>query len=439
MKNATMIVFLSAVGSIFAQSEIAAEDASPAKCEVAEARVQDMIDAYLADRGWVSGANAKDGRMFFVSTGTAVIQAPREKPASYIDSRVNAFNKAMLDAKKNMAEFLSVSIASETVRSYREGEFSKNDESDDGDADSVARKVKALVKAKLDNALRAEGIDPDAADRAVAERKAKELLATEEYRKLVSTAARANVVGMQAVCTFEGAPADDKGEIGVVAIWSPKLQAMASSIVTGIPVAKSESKKKPVVEQISTDAGALLSTFGVQQKIDQFGDLVLVGFGQAGGVSESKMAAKGAEGKAKANALAALREFAGENVAVATDMLNAESTEEFAKAADEYQDLSAFSERIRATASGLKIDGVTVIKNWRCKHPFTGTTVYGCIVAWAPKQSAAAKRIKNAMENPSAAANGVVPPAVKSSVKTVAEPSASSYRASGQSGDSDAF
>lgn len=426
---------LSVVGAVYAQAPAAsAEETVQDKCTVEEKGVQDMIDEFLAAKGWVAGENVQGNKKFFVATGTGVIQAPRSKPASYINSRVNAFNKAMLEAKKNMVEFLGVSIESETEKSYQEGDFSSPEEAKakGEDTNSIAYKLKALVHAKLDKALRSEGVDPDAANKEAAAQAAKKLLASEQYKKMVRTAAQAQVVGLQAICTFEGTPSNDKGEIGVVAIWSPKLQEMAASIITGAPVAKGKAKR-PIRDQIATDPGALLSTFGVQQKIDEAGDLVLVGFGQAGGVSESKMAAKGAQGKAKANALAAIREFAGENVAVATDMLSAESTEEFENAAEEYQDQSAFSEKIKATAAKMNIAGISVVKNWKFKHPLTGTTVYGCVCAWAPKQAASAKQMKATMANPTASAGASTPS------RPAAKPTASSYGAGGQTGDDDAF
>ncbi len=434
MKKAIVCaVGIAIFGGVYAQEPASAEETIQDKCTVEEKSVQDMIDEYLAAKGWVAGENTKAGKKFFVATGTGVIQAPRSKPASYVGSRVNAFNKAMLEAKKNMVEYLGIAIESETERSYTEGDFNagKEDASDAEDPNSLSYKVKSLIHAKLDKALREEGVDPDAANKEAAAKAAKKLLASEQYSKMVRTAAQAQVVGLQAVCTFEGSPASDKGEIGVVAIWSPKLQQMATSIATGTPVAKAKAKA-PIRQQIATDPGALLSTFGVQQKIDEAGDLVLVGFGQAGGVSESKMAAKGAQGKAKANAIAAIREFAGENVAVATDMLSAESTEEFENAAEEYQDQSAFSEKIKAVAGKMNISGVAVLHNWKCKHPLTGTTVYGCICTWAPKQAASANAIKRSIANPMAAAP--IP-----SPKPAAKPTASAYGAGGQSGDEDAF
>lgn len=431
---------------------VAPEEQVQEKQAIAEKSVQDMMDEYLSSKGWSGGLNEKAGKKFFVAMGTGVIQAPRAG-ANYIGSRMNAFNKAMLEAKKTMVEYMGTEIESETLRSYQEGEFPTPEAlKEKEDSSSICGKVKALLRAKLDSALRKEGVDPYAEDKAKAAEAAKKLLASEQYSKFIKTAANAYVLGLQAVCTFEGVPADDKGEIGVVAIWSPKLQEMATSIMTGVPVAK-VAAKKPIVEQIAKDPGALLSTFGVQQKIDEHGDLVLVAFGQAGGVSESKMAAKGAQGKAKAQALALIREFAGEQVSVATDALNAESTEEFEKAAEEYKDTSAYSEKVKAVAAKIDMAGVSVVRNWSAKHPLNGRKVYGCVCAWAPKQASLAKELRATMSATprQPIAGGASAPAAAQAKDASAEvlrpqaarpapkASAKSLGSAGQSGDEDAF
>lgn len=436
------------LGQESAPAQAAPEDTVPEKCTVQEKTVQDMIDEYLASKRWSGGLNDKDGKRFFIATGTAVVQAPRDS-ANYISSRVNAFNKAMLEAKKTMVEYLGVEIQSETLRSYQEGEFPSPEAIKESEnAGSIMGKVKALLRAKLDNALRGEGIDPYAEDKAKAAEAAKKMLATEQFSKIVKSSAEAYVIGLQANCTFEGTPANDKGEIGVVAIWSYKLQEMATTIVTGMPVAKVKAKK-PIIDQIAKDPSLLIGTFGVQQKIDEHGDLILVSFGQAGGVSESKMAAKGAQGKAKTQAMAMIREFAGEQVAVATDALNAESTTEFEKAAEEYKDTSAYSEKIRATADKMAIAGISVVKNWSAKHPINGRTVYGCVCAWAPKQASLAKFLKKTMaetprqpvvggaEMPAKPVTAQPAPAFKQA--PAPKGSATSFGAKGQSADDDAF
>lgn len=455
------IAAASAVGILFAEGTNAVSAAAAStipeeqhqeKQAIAEKTVQDMIDEYLSSKGWSGGLNEKAEKKFFVATGTGVIQAPREG-ANYIGSRMNAFNKAMLEAKKTMVEYMGTEIESETLRSYQEGEFPSHEAlKEKEDSNSICGKVKALLRAKLDTALRKEGVDPYAEDKAKAAEAAKKLLATEQYSKFIKTAANAYVLGLQAVCTFEGVPANDKGEIGVVAIWSPKLQEMATSIMTGVPIAK-VAAKKPISEQIAKDPGALLSTFGVQQKIDEHGDLILVSFGQAGGVSESKMAAKGAQGKAKAQALALIREFAGEQVSVAADALNAESTEEFEKAAEEYRDTSAYAEKIKAVAAKIDMAGVSVVRNWSAKHPLNGRMVYGCVCAWAPKQASLAKELRATMSaTPRKPVAGGASAPVTTQVKNVptavlqsqaAKPapkaSAKSLDSAGQSGDDDAF
>ena len=80
-----------------------------------------MMDEFISSKGWVEGINTKaDGSKFFIAKGSGVIQAPKNSQA-YIDSRVNAFNKAMLEAKKAMVEYLGVDIATETAKEYAEG------------------------------------------------------------------------------------------------------------------------------------------------------------------------------------------------------------------------------------------------------------------------------------------------------------------------------
>ncbi|MBR5591831.1 MAG: hypothetical protein IKW38_04765 [Kiritimatiellae bacterium] len=446
--------------NVVASEAIAPEETVVETCQVQDKDVQEMIDAYLAEKGWSGGYNTKkNGDVFFIAQGSAVVQAP-VNGANYIGSRMNAFNKAMLDAKKQMVEYLGTEIASATVRSYQEGEFPSPDAvKESEDSTSICGKVKALLRAKLDAALRSEGIDPYAAGAESADA-AKKLLASEQFSKTVKSCAEGYVIGLQAIYTCEGGASGDKAEIGVVALWSEKLQQMATSVMTGQPVAGVAAKKK-VIEQIAKDPGALLSTFGVQQKIDEAGDLVLVSFAQAGGVSESKMAAKGAQGKAKTQAMALLREFAGEQVAVATDMLNAESTEEFEDATEVYQDTSAYAEKVKAVAEKIDMAGISVIRTWKAKHPLNGRTVYGCICAWSPKQANLATGLKKRMadtprrpvvkaepapEKAKAASattnNAPAAPAKAPAAKKVKEqpkPTAANYNAGGISGDEDAF
>lgn len=412
-------------------SQPSPEDAVGNEAAVEEKSVQDIVNEYLEAKGWNEGENSKkDGSRFYVAVGYGAIQAPIDS-RSYSDSRVNAYNKAMLDAKAKMAEYLEISIRTETEHDYAEGGFGGN-EATETDETSLTSKLKRLIHAKIDDALREEGIDPDAADRAARERIAKKQLNSDFYKKVISTAAKAEIMGMQVACSFEGVPSGKKGEIGVVAIWSDKLQSMAMSIGRGGKL-PSGVGKRPVKEQIPADKKVLLSTFGVQQKIDENGNLVLVAFGQAGAVSDSLQSANAARNKAKMQAMAAIREFAGESVAVTADAVNAENVEEFANAAEEYEDVSAYSQKIKAVAESLKISGIATIKSWDCKHPLTGSTVYGVVCAWSPDSAARAQSMKRSMDAAAAGVGGAA-----SLQQPVANPNGH-LQGQGADADEDAF
>lgn len=413
--------------------ESSPEDAVANEAAVERKSVQDVVDEYLSSKGITEGENAKkDGSAYYVAVGYGVIQAPLDS-RGYADSRINAYNKAMLDAKAKMAEYLEIAIRTETEHDYAEGNVGGNEEAE-RDETSIGAKLKRLVVAKIDDALRAEGLDPDAADRAARERVAKKQLNSDLYRKAISTAARAEITGMQVMCSFEGVPSGKKGQIGVVAVWSPKLQAMARSLSHGgrLP---SGVGKRPIKDQIPADKEVLLSTFGVQQKIDENGHLVLVGFGQAGAATDSPQSANAARNKAKMQAMAAIREFAGESVAVATDAVNAESVEEFENAAESYEDVSAYRQKVEAVAESLRISGIATVKNWECRHPLTGKTVYGAVCSWSPDSAARAQSMKRSMD---AAAGPGAPAPVRRPPVPAANPNGTMMNR-GSDADDDAF
>ncbi len=484
-KELTMNISRIILATVVAASIVCAthaQDASPestiAEGGVAESMsVRDMIDNYLQGKGWTEGENQKASGSFFVSVGIGEIQAPLDH-RNYIGSRVIAYDKAMLYAKEKMVEYLGLAISTETELSYTQGDLdaatarddpskvklyakeqmtkqlgkaisTQTEQSDtEGDigaatarmavskATSLMDKCHKLFKAKLDGAIRQElsnaGVDPDAEDKAAAAKAAKKLLASEQYRKMTRSLARAQVTGMQVCCTFESVPAGKKGQIGVVAIWSPKLQAMAESMSTGGKLPTGVGKAS-ISEQVPADKTTLLSTFGVQQKINENGKLVLVSFGQAAAVTDSSMSAEAAYEKAKLNALEGLRAFAGETVAVANDMTKAESFEEFERAAAEYEDLSSYRKKIRAVADKMNIAGVTTVKRWECVHPLAKRKAYGVVLAWSPEQAENARRLRSQMESVRASGGA-----------SVAEPAptpnySGSFGNAGASADEDAF
>jgi hypothetical protein len=406
---------------------------------------QSMIDDFLKSKKWSEGENTKGkGEKFFVSCGVGVIQAPRAD-RNYAASRVAAYNKAMLDAKKQMVEFLGIAIQTETEKTYKEGDFpipaeNKAKTADESDT-SILGKVKMLVHAKLDAALKRNGVEPQKASKEEVAKVLSKELNSESYKKMISSVANSYVVGMQVCNSFEFTPSNKKGEVGVVAIWSPKLQQMAESMFTGGKM-PTGLPKASIAEQVPTDPVVLLTTFGVQQKLDENGNLVLVSFGQEGAITDSPTSANAAVSKAQMNAQASIREFAGESVAVAKDMLNSETAKEFEDKTESYQNNSAFQEKVKATAAQMKISGIATLKKWKVKHPISEAYVYGVICTWSPQSAAYANELSDKMNSaprPGSVQQPQATQAAKPEKSKEEDLKKKSFQGAGQSADSDAF
>ena len=417
----------------------------------AAADATQKLQAFLDSKGWVEGCNAKsDGSTFIVAMGVGTIAAPQGSP-SYIASRSRAFAKAMLDAKAEMASYLEQTVATATLTTYAE-QGAGGDETPEAQMakalnampdDSLVGKGRRYLHKKMDNLLAAEGEDVSAqraqaqADYAAASEKAKRLASTETFKREMGAVATALVSGLQAFYTTE-----TKGEIGVVAIWSPALAETAEALAGGAVPTALRKGKKPIREQLPADA-ELLSTFGVQQKIDENGQLVLVSFAQAAARTANKRAERAAYSKAQLEATAQLRAFAGESVTTNQAMSDAEESRDYDLDGQlpDYRDESAYGEYQKSVSEAMTLQGVGVVKRWSAIHPIGGQKVFGVVCTWSPAASAAAKQAKAAMQ--SAAQGGAAPgKAAPAGARPAVNKSAAAEKAfdnSGAVGDEDAF
>ena len=454
-----MVAFAAAAacGAAFAAEE-SVEDAAPEAAISEEVKdASSLLTEYLDSKGWTEGANQNKGGVFMVQTGIGAIQAPPGHP-SYNDARVRAFDKAMLDAKAKLAKSLEEEISVAVETAYVEPPKEMNGPEQqlakamaEMPDDSIFGKAKMLIGKKLDNALKAEGYDPDAA-KAAGQSKVDELRAKLEsvsskdsFKKSVRAGATSAISGAQAFYTIEVVKGK-RAEIGVVLIWSPKLGEMASSMVTGKPVA-GVKPKTPIRTQITNDSKVLLSTFGIQQKIDENGDYVLVSFGQSGARNDSSRSAQAAYDKAALQARSQIRQFAGETVSVSEAQDQAEETLEYDNGAlPDYTDSSSYEQYQKSVAAKMKINGIMTIKKWNSVHPVSGKPVYGVIMSWSPKAAEFAREMKKTIEATAkdGAAGRRTVPAVQAatqrqSTQSVAKPTATENVKGGAAGDDDAF
>ena len=323
--------------------------------------VLEMMDSFLLEKDWGLGFNEVDGKTFIVVQGTAVIGEPTKREA-YGAARKSAYDRAMLEAKQKVAEFLAVEITSNPLNRWNVSS-----------PNSIGGLLSARLMVRLKSDLDAKGIDIDAFSGGSNNDLVKEIVKSERYSKLIRTTAQAEVIGVQAFCTFESINEEGKPELGVIAVWSPRLHDMASSMVTGFSVAPGQPKTQ-IRKQVRADNATLLSSFGVRLLADEKGDWVLVAYGQG----ESK-------GKAGQMANSMLREFAGEVIAVAKVAYSAETFTEYENKQENYSLVSTFHEMGLSIAESLSHSGMLPVYEARIKHPKTGSTIYLSVMSWSLK------------------------------------------------------
>lgn len=449
----------------FAQAEpgsYAPIDETSAEIDVEEDATA-KIQAFLDGKAWTEGDNAKaDGSVFIVSVGYGTIAAPPSHP-SYNASRSRAFAKAMLDAKAQMARYLEQSLSVAVEMSYAEQGVSGDPTPQEQMAaalnampdDSLIGKGKRYLHAKMDALLSKEGVDVAAqrekaqADYDAAAAKAKQVASTETFKRAIGSTAIAYVSGLQAFYTVEAQGKGENGEIGVVCVWSPALAETAAAMTNGQMPTALRKGKKPIREQLPADTKVLLSTFGVQQKIDENGQLVLVSYAQNAARTANKRAERAAYSKAQLDASAQIRTFAGEAVTTNQAMSEAEESLDYNLEGQlpDYRDESAYNEYQQSVAKALPINGIKVVKRWSAKHPVSGQMVYGVVCAWSPAGAALAREQKAAIEaSAKGAAEGrrtigasATKAAPVSAAKANKEAEGRSLLNSGDEGDEDAF
>ena len=403
MKKTLLLIFVCLyclAGSVFASSSTPPEfnvDQETPDFPV-NRTVNDEINDFLAEKGYGEGNNSRSsGGDFFIAVGTGTIQAPRNNPG-YLTSRNNAFEKAMLQAKKKMATFIAGEIKKDLLSEYTEGQNPLERKAKEAEAmksPSIFDKASALVNAKLDALLEEEGVD---LSKPVSEEDVQKALTSEVFESFVQKAATARIVGMQTMKVFEASPDGNKGQIGVIAVYSEKLHKMADAMFSGnVADLPSGTPKRPIREQISNDEKILLSTFGVQQKTDEKGNLQLVAFGQSSPKTDSPRSMDAAYDKAKLQAEGYLRSFAGEIAAVEEDMYSYESVQEFENGLEQYESEEYFKQKIETKAASLKISGIMNVSNWKTVHPLVNKPVVGVVVSWSPASAKMANQLGKKM------------------------------------------
>ena len=363
---------------------------------------------YIDNKGWSEGENTRKGKSFYVGVGIGSSGASMQQ-VSYIDSIQNAFIRAQMNAKTDMAESqakqITSEISNEFVQSFKEGVkpvdiITNNDlEAQNYDDLSVYQKMKLLIHQKLNESISKENKDKVGENERELQREIDGILSQNVFRDSIEATAASNIRGMKVVYSnLSAKPNSNKTNVCNVVVWSENFVKYADAMTTGnfSVLNNPKKKKKPLKEQVKK-GDALMVTFGTFMDRDENGDMAILSYAQSGIKSNTSNSQQAAIRTAKLKAERAIIKFRSENVEVQEKINNFEITTEKANGMIDTYTEENIDRRQRASASGT-LQGSTVIHRWVKKHPVTSRAVAGVVVAWSPSAANFAKSMKETLE-----------------------------------------
>ena len=364
------------------------------------------------------GQNFKpNGDEFWMQTGQAQISGP-VGGENYINERMNAYEAAVLDAKRKILAGMKVEVAREV--SYQllgpeqkealkaaapEVDKQKIAQYEDKrDFSSAVMKSLELLNRELDQKL--EETEPAvlepapvSLDQAVEQKKRKVGV---RFSDTINASAMSQLYGIRRIFVLDNSPkgSDIKGTVCVAVVYSETTRRIADAMHAQDPslLPATNQPGPPLAMQIpdkSTPEGltALVTTMGVDSRVDENGNYWLISYAIAGPAVEGNTAAQlAARQMAYERARAGLRTYMGE-IATMKSLTDLKSkTDVFGKGDEAYTFNNNFDYQVKSASESASLVGAVDGEEFAATHPETGNEVIGAYVMWSSSTMAGAKK-----------------------------------------------
>ena len=364
------------------------------------------------------GQNFKpNGDEFWMQTGQAQISGP-VGGENYINERMNAYEKAVLDAKRKILAGMKVEVAREVSYQLLGPEQKAalkaaapaadkqkiTQYEDKRDFGSAVKKSLELLNRDLDQKLKeTEPAAPEPAprslDQAVEQKKRK---VGERFSDTINASAMSQLYGIRRIFVLDNSPkgSDIKGTVCAAVVYSDTTRRIADAMQAQDPslLPATNQPGPPLVMQIpdkSTPEGlnALVTTMGVDSRVDENGNYWLISYAIAGpAVEGNTMAQLAARQMAYERARAGLRTYMGE-IATMKSLTDLDSKSDvFGKGDEAYTFNNNFDYQVKSASELASLVGVVDGDDFAATHPETGNEVIGAYVLWSSSTMAGAKK-----------------------------------------------
>jgi hypothetical protein len=341
-----------------------------------------------------------DGREVTFSVGTSTID---DKPTSpnYQVSRSIAYQKAMLEAKKQCAQQQSTKIQSEVITRYEQPEESRAEDQvnrlvkqglDQQGASQLAASINSnkplaqenlntasaisekVASNQIDQQIKSAGGNPDKPQTPEA---MTAFTNSASFKKIAGSAAAARCTGLQVIASFESISSSGPAEIGLITAQSELMKSVAEAFGSGnwkyVPKGQ---PGKPISEHIPQDKSKLLSTLGTRIVRDEKGEWHVISFAQSSPKNPKSNNSKAiAKKEADFFAQEQINSFIGELVTVNNKFTQSQESRGLPEGEDIVAISTSSKEEIKTNAANT-IVGLTSIYDEIVVHPVTQVPVY---------------------------------------------------------------
>ena len=361
------------------------------------------------------GQNFKpNGDEFWMQTGQAQISGP-VGGENYINERMNAYEKAILDAKRKILAGMKVEVAREVSyqllgpeqKAALKAAAPAADKQkiaqyeDKRDFGSAVKKSLELLNRDLDQKLKETepAPAPGSLDQAVEQKKRK---VGERFSDTINASAMSQLYGIRRIFVLDNSPkgSDIKGTVCAAVVYSDTTRRIADAMHAQDPslLPATNQPGPPLVMQIpdkSTPEGlnALVTTMGVDSRVDENGNYWLISYAIAGPAVDGNTTAQlAARQMAYERARAGLRTYMGE-IATMKSLTDLKSKSDvFGKGDEAYTFNTNFDYQVKSASESASLVGVVDGDDFAATHPETGNDVIGAYVMWSSSTMAGAKK-----------------------------------------------
>lgn len=415
IKFIAIITTMFSVGSSLVKAEVgiapetgcASDLKQPSAVQILEKRIRVFNQT---DFGSGLQARAENGSLVLLRSGVVTVDQSVSSP-HFGKSRDFAYAKALsnLQAKfilKKDSE-LQVQITTEEYSAEPSGDDLKFEDEDNSENAYVriGDKVFKLAEAKLDNALRQEGVSEEEVQSAPREKKID--LFRESIKRKSSRKAFGKASGLIPVKTIEAVDCDGRAGVSVIAVYSEKNEEFVNAVLNGDSMKPDKNRAAKQTLQIQVDSeidnGSIVSEWGIRKLYDTAGYPILVSYGQWGYVPRQGMVKanerrrRGALNQADAGAVEQLTLFLNSQATFLDETSREQFVNSYIKVTETDNgvvktegEVTEYLEKSSETFSAngnVKLTGLSDPIHWDLPYPHqrAQSNIVGSVLYWSPR------------------------------------------------------